>query len=86
MLVYLDDILVFSSTFAHHTHLELVAKLKEHNLIAKPTKTHLFQQLQYLGFQIGDSGEVTIISPSPKIVNVLDAGPCLRNYKQHRRF
>lgn len=52
VLVYLDDIIVFSSTIDEHlTRLERVfTRLRQHGLKLKPSKCHLLQQqVQYLG-------------------------------------
>ena len=52
LLVYIDDILIFSPTFeAHIKDVETVFnRLAEANLQLKPTKCHFFQkELVYLG-------------------------------------
>ena len=84
VLVYLDDILVFSPILEEHQqHLELVAaKLKEHGLIAKPSKTHFQRQIQYLGYRIDGSGDITSISPSPKIIDTLETWRTPSNVKE----
>ena len=59
LLVYLDDISVFSSTLTNHlSHLEEVFKqLITANLKLKPKKCTFFkEQLDYLGFIINKKG------------------------------
>ena len=60
VLLYLDDILVFSTTeYEHENHLRLVIqKLREHKLQAKLKKFEFGRPcIQYLGHIVG-SGEV----------------------------
>lgn len=62
LLLYLDDIVIFSSSFHQHLQrLELVFKrLREHNLKLKLEKCHLFQaEVKYLGHVISASGVAT---------------------------
>ena len=62
MLVYLDDILVFSPTeHEHENHLRLVfQKLREHKLQAKLKKCEFSKPcVKYLGHIVG-SGEVYV--------------------------
>ena len=62
MLVYLDDILVFSTTeHKHEYHLRLVCKkLREHKLQAKLKKYELAKpHVKYLG-HFASSGEVHV--------------------------
>lgn len=62
LLLYLDDIVVFSSSFEQHLErLDLVlTRLKEHNLKLKLEKCHFFQpEVQYLGHVISASGVAT---------------------------
>ena len=89
VLVYLDDILVYSSTFADHQHhLELVAQLlAQHQLIVKPNKTQLFRRsIKYLGMEIDGSGELTSLSPSKNIQGRLNAWPVPHNIKELNQF
>lgn len=72
LLLYLDDIVIFSSSFQQHLHrLELVlSRLKEHNLKLKLSKCHFFkEEVQYLGHVISAQGVAT--DPS-KIQTVLE--------------
>ena len=62
VLVYLDDILVFSTTeYEHEHHLRLVfQKLREHKLQAKLKKCEFAKpRVKYLGHIVG-SGEVHV--------------------------
>lgn len=62
VLVFLDDILIYSPSLeAHITHLKLVLeKLREHKLYMKTSKCSFAQtQLEYLGHIISDHGVAT---------------------------
>jgi hypothetical protein len=62
LIVFLDDILVYSSSWSeHHKHLELVLqKLQNSQLFAKMSKCSFGQQsIQYLGHIISDTGVST---------------------------
>ena len=62
LLLYLDDIVIFSSSFQQHLQrLEVVlGRLKEHNLKLKLSKCHFFQEeVQYLGHVISARGVAT---------------------------
>ena len=70
VVVYLDDILIFSeNTNDHYTHVEEVLKrLRQHKLYCKPEKCSFFtDKLSYLGFVISPSG----ISMDPKKVSAV---------------
>ena len=59
VLIFLDDVLVFSkSEEEHHRHLKLVADaLREANLKLKPKICRLFQQaVTYLGYKLSADG------------------------------
>ena len=65
VLVYLDDILIFSATRQEHLgHLETDLKvLQQNHLTVKPIKSNLFKQkLRYLGV-IDGSGSQTVLQP-----------------------
>ncbi len=62
ILLYLDDILVFSSSFEEHLlRLEAVLKrLRHHGLKIKPSKCHLFKEgCNYLGHVVSAQGIAT---------------------------
>lgn len=62
LLLYLDDVVIFSSSFADHLQrLEVVlARLQKHNLRLKLQKCHFFQQeVKYLGHIISAAGVAT---------------------------
>ena len=91
VVVYLDDILVFSNTPADHLkHLEqLFQLLEQHQLFAKGTKCSLNRtELRYLGHIIGhgkvsvDPAKITAISswPLPQFPKELQSFLGLANY------
>lgn len=85
VLVFFDDILVYSKTFEEHLeHLrEVLCKLRLHQLYAKESKCSFCQeQLEYLGHVISADGVAT--DPS-KIQAMLD-WPIPANIKQLRGF
>jgi hypothetical protein len=70
-LVYLDDILIMSSSLADHAkHLDAVlSSLKKHNLYCQLSKCEFaLPELRYLGHLVNGSG----VRPDPKKVAVLD--------------
>jgi hypothetical protein len=72
LLVYIDDIIIFSKTFEDHLHdLEVVLdRLILHNLQLKSSKCHLFQTtLTYLGYVVSENG----ISPDPAKLTAITA-------------
>ena len=67
---YLDDILIFSSTFEEHlTHLNIIfQKLRQHKLKLKLKKCSFLQtETNYLGFVIDEQG----IKPDQKKVEAI---------------
>ncbi|XP_038072003.1 uncharacterized protein LOC119740694 [Patiria miniata] len=79
VLIYLDDIIVYSSDFdSHLAHLDRVfTRLREQGLKLKPAKCHLLQQeVRYLGHLVSSKGvavdpekiEVVVDWPEPKTV------------------
>ena len=89
VLVYLDDILVFSPSAEEHCkHLDLVADiLTKHKLVVKPSKTQLFRRrITYLGMEIDGSGTYTTILPTPKVSEALEGWPVPINVKELQRF
>ena len=62
LLLYLDDIIVYSSTFEEHLErLQLVfRRLQQHGLKLKPSKCHFLQhEVTYLGHKVSAKGVVT---------------------------
>jgi hypothetical protein len=84
-LVYLDDIIVFSSDVP--THLErlkhVFEKMRENNLKLKPTKCHFMEkELEYLGHLIKEGGFTT----HPEKTKIIQSYPIPRNVKEIRAF
>ena len=74
LLVYLDDILIFSKTFEEHLErLEMVLKrLREHGLKLKLEKcTFLRRRVTYLGHEVSGAG----IAPEPEKIAVVQEWP-----------
>ena len=64
VLVYIDDICLFSTTFEHHLALlrDVFTKLRAANLKLKPSKCKLFQGcVVFLGHEVSASG----VRPDP---------------------
>ena len=64
VLVYIDDICLFSTSFEHHLALlrEVFTKLRAANLKLKPSKCQLFQgSVVFLGHDLSASG----VRPDP---------------------
>lgn len=62
LLLYLDDIIIFSTSFSQHLQrLEMVlSRLQQHNLKLKMSKCHFFQrEVRYLGHIISPDGVAT---------------------------
>ena len=94
VLVFLDDILIYSPTLPHHLdHLQLVfQKLRDNQLYLKASKCSFAQeQLEYLGHVISAAGVATDKSkteamlhwPVPKSVTELRAFLGLTGYYRH---
>lgn len=85
LLIYLDDVVVFSPDFDSHLHhLEQVfRKLHEHGLKLQPKKCKLFQQqVTYLGHVISHEGVAT----DPQKTAVVREWPVPQTVKQVRSF
>ena len=85
VLVYLDDILIFSTTLEDHIqHIkQALEKLKEAKLYARLHKCAFFQErVEYLGFDVSYQG----IQPSPEKVRTIVEWPQLKSVKDVRSF
>ena len=74
LLVYLDDIIVFSSSFDKHLRdlSETFTRIRDANLRLKPSKCKLFtRELKYLGFLVNQAG----IKPNPDKVKAITNMP-----------
>ena len=85
VLVYVDDIIVYSPTFEKHIeHLqEVFHRLSLNNLTLKPSKCHFaVQQVEYLGHIISKDG----VKPNPSKTDVIETYPRPNDKTQLRRF
>lgn len=83
--VYLDDILIFSSSDEEHEeHVKLIlAKLREHKLQASPEKCEFFKtEVVFLGFIISVDG----LRMDPSKLETLTKWPYPKNLAEIRRF
>ena len=85
LLIYLDDIIVYSKTF--ETHLdslrEILQRLKEVNLKLNPKKCCLFRtSMSFLGHQVSEQG----ISMCPLKIQTIKDWPQPKNVKEVRQF
>ena len=72
LLIYLDDILVFSSTVEQHmSRLQVVfERLRKHGLKLKPKKCHFFKpEVKYLGHIVSSAGVATDPDKTREIQN-----------------
>ena len=84
-LIYLDDIIIFSSTFDEHLgHLEAVFKrLQEHNLKIKPSKCEFLRnRVVYLGHIVSEEG----IHTDPSKIEAMKTWPIPKCTKDVRKF
>ena len=84
-LIFLDDILVFSSNFEEHLErLEAVfSRLQQHGLKLKPSKCEFFKnRVQYLGHVVSESG----VQTDPEKISALASWPEPDNIKSLRSF
>ena len=85
VVVYIDDVLVFSRTLEEHLkHLRaVIERLQSVGLKLKPTKCHFVrEQVEYLGHLITPNG----LRPNPKLVEAVEQFPVPCNLKSLRRF
>jgi len=85
VIVYLDDILVYSQTpEEHERHLRMVMdRLKENELYAKWSKCDFFvTEIEYLGHIVGPDG----IKPNLKLVQAIQEFPQPKSLKELQSF
>ena len=85
VLVYLDDILIFSQTLQDHiSHIrQALEKLRKAKLYARLHKCSFFkEQVEYLGFDVSASG----VQPSPDKVRTVVEWPRPQSVKDVRSF
>ena len=85
LVLYLDDILVFSSTIEEHLErLDVVfTKLKAHGLKIKPSKCHFFRkEVKYLGHVVSENG----VSTDPAKTEAIKNWPKPTTEKELRSF
>ena len=85
LLLYLDDILVFSKTYEEHLQrLEVVLqRLRQHGLKIKPSKCHfLRKECHYLGHVVSSSG----VSTDPGKTKAINNWPRPKSEKELRSF
>ena len=84
-LVFLDDIIVISSTFEQHLERlnAVFERLKSANLKLKPSKCRLFQlKVKFLGSVVSEKG----IEPDPEKLEVISDWPVPSNLTELRAF
>ena len=85
VLLYLDDIIVFSSTFEEHLERldQVFSCLRQHGLKVKPSKCHLLQQeVKYLGHIVSAKG----ISADPEKISQVSGWQTPSNRKELQSF
>ena len=85
LVLYLDDILVFSSTIEEHIERldGVFTKLKEHGLKIKPSKCHFFRkEVKYLGHIVSEEG----VSTDPAKTEAIRTWPKPKTEKELRSF
>ena len=85
VVVYLDDILVYSKDPSkHESHVRMVLeRLRKHNLHVKPEKcTFHTDTVAYLGFRISPQG----MCMDPEKTRAIRSWPAPRNVKETQRF
>ena len=84
-LVFLDDIIVISSTFEQHLERlnAVFERLRSANLKLKPSKCKLFQlKVKFLGSVVSEKG----IEPDPEKLEVISDWPVPSNLTELRAF
>ena len=85
VIIYLDDILIYSRSAAEHEHhLRLVLqRLREHQLYCRPHKCHFNQsEIEYLGHIMGTAG----VKVDPRKVQAVQEWPVPQDVHQLRSF
>jgi hypothetical protein len=85
VIVFLDDILIYSkSEEEHEKHLKMVLQvLREHQLYAKLSKCSFYQKkIHYLGHIISEEG----ITVDPEKIKAIEGWPTPRNVSEVRSF
>ena len=85
VLLYLDDIIVFSATVEEHVSRlsKVFTRLREHGLKLKPSKCHLLQNsVKYLGHVVSAEG----ISTDPDKIAAVKTWPVPKSKKDVRSF
>ena len=84
-LIYLDDIIIFSSTFDEHVNRlrQVLTRLRDANLQLNPSKCHFFQhEVECLGFIVSNEG----IRTDPRKTEAVNDWPRPRTVKEVRSF
>ena len=84
-LVYLDDVIVFSSDFQEHVHRlrEVLLRIKSAGLKLKPAKCHFFRkQVAFLGHVVSEDG----IATDPEKIQAVVSWPPPTNVTQVRAY
>jgi hypothetical protein len=85
MITYIDDLIIFGSTFKEHLHRleEVLSRLQQANLKLSPKKCHLLKtKISYLGHVISSG----IIQPDPNKIHAIVNYPRPTNIKELRSF
>ena len=84
-VLYLDDIIVFSETVEEHLRRieEILQRLKNANLVLKPSKCHFFKrQVEFLGHIVSQKG----VETDPKKIKDVKEWPIPRRVRDVRSF
>jgi len=84
-IIYLDDIIIFSTTFEQHKKdiKEVLERMREYEVIAKPKKCKIArEEVTYLGHRISEGMLRTEKKTIDKIVNM----PLLKTLREIRSF
>ncbi|XP_037831364.1 uncharacterized protein LOC119616983 isoform X3 [Kryptolebias marmoratus] len=85
VLVFLDDIIIFSATLEEHEErlLRVLSRLKQFGLKLSPEKCKFFQSsVRYLGHIVSEKG----VETDPEKIDSLKSWPVPRNLKELRSF